>query len=114
MVFDPDQLRQVLDNLLRNAIDATPPGGRVTLSAEWTPRHLVFEVRDTGSGIAADVLPKIFDLYFTTKPQGTGIGLAVSQQIVAAHGGRIDVESRPGRGTVMRVVLPASTVPDHA
>jgi signal transduction histidine kinase len=107
VVIDPDQMRQAIDNLLRNAIEATPAGGTVSLDVAHSPRELVLEVRDTGAGIAREHLPKIFDLYFTTKPQGTGVGLAVTQQIVAAHGGRIDVESAPGHGTTMRIRLPA-------
>jgi signal transduction histidine kinase len=104
---DPGQLRQALDNLLRNAIDATPDGGRVVLSLARGKDDVTLEVRDTGRGIEPDHLPRIFDLYFTTKADGTGVGLAVTQQIVTAHGGRIDVESEPGRGTSMIVRLPA-------
>ena len=64
------------------------------------------EVKDTGAGIAPEDLPRIFDLYFTTKSDGTGVGLAVAQQIVAAHGGTIEVASAPQRGTTMTVRLP--------
>lgn len=106
--LDPDQLRQALDNLLRNAIDATPSGGRITLAGSRASHTVVFEVTDTGAGIPADVLPKIFDLYFTTKADGTGIGLPVTQQIVSAHGGRVDVVSDARRGTTMRVTLPVT------
>jgi signal transduction histidine kinase len=106
--IDPDRLRQALDNLLRNAMEATPAGGAVSLAARTSARGHTIEVRDTGPGIVADTLPKIFDLYFTTKAGGTGIGLAVTQQIVAAHGGTIEVDTVPGRGTTMRVHLPAA------
>jgi len=105
-VVDPDQLRQVLDNLVRNALDATPQGGSVRLSARGDAGGAVLEVSDDGPGIPPDVLPRIFDLYFTTKDGGTGIGLAVTQQIVTAHGGTIEVDSRPGAGTRMTVRLP--------
>jgi two-component system, NtrC family, sensor histidine kinase HydH len=105
-VFDPGQLRQAVDNLLRNAIEATPPGGQVLVTAASTGRGHTIEVRDTGAGIPAESLPRVFDLYFTTKPDGTGIGLAVTQQIVSAHGGTIEVDSAPGRGTRMTVHLP--------
>jgi len=115
VVVDPEQLRQALDNLLRNAVEATPPGGTVSLAAHATSRELVIEVRDTGHGIAAEHLPKIFDLYFTTKSDGTGVGLAVTQQIVVSHGGRLDVDSAPGSGTTMRVVIPTVPLPSsHA
>jgi signal transduction histidine kinase len=104
--IDADQLRQALENLLRNAIDATPPGGTITVAATATPQECVLEVRDTGEGIPPEHVGKIFDLYFTTKARGTGVGLAVTQQIVGAHGGTIDVDSAPGRGTSMRIRVP--------
>jgi len=106
-VVDPAQLRQVLDNLVRNALEATAEGGRVSLAARRDGGERVLEVRDTGRGIEPDHLPRIFDLYFTTKADGTGVGLAVTQQIVTAHGGTIEVDSRPGGGTTMAVRLPA-------
>jgi signal transduction histidine kinase len=106
-VFDPDQLKQAVDNLLRNAIDASPDGGRVRLGARRDGTDHVIDVRDEGPGIPADILPRIFDLYFTTKADGTGVGLAVTHQIVEAHRGRIDVESSPGAGTRMSVRIPA-------
>ncbi len=106
-VFDPDQLKQAIDNLVRNAVDASPDGGRVLLSVRPEPSGHVVEVADRGPGIPPDVLPKIFDLYFTTKADGTGVGLAVTHQIIEAHKGRIDVESAPGAGTRMSVHLPA-------
>jgi signal transduction histidine kinase len=106
-VVDPAQLRQALDNLVRNAVEATPEGGRVSLSACREGGGHAVEVRDTGRGIEPDHLPRIFDLYFTTKADGTGVGLALTQQIVTAHGGTIEVDSRPGGGTTMTVRLPA-------
>ncbi|HSD30040.1 MAG TPA: ATP-binding protein, partial [Vicinamibacteria bacterium] len=106
-VVDPAQLRQALDNLVRNAVEATPAGGLVSLAARREDDGHAIEVRDTGRGIEPDQLPRIFDLYFTTKPEGTGVGLAVTQQIVTAHGGTIEVDSRPGAGTAMTVRLPA-------
>ena len=107
-VCDPGQLRQALDNLVRNAIEATPEGGQVTVVAASGSKEHTIEVHDTGVGIAAEDLPKVFDLYFTTKPHGTGVGLAVTQQIVSAHGGTIEVDSAPGRGTRMTIRLPRS------
>lgn len=104
--IDGDQLRQAVDNLLRNAIEATPEGGRVELSAATSRGGHRILVRDSGAGIEPDALPRIFDLYFTTKREGTGVGLAVSQQIVTAHGGRIEVDSTPGDGAAFTIVLP--------
>jgi signal transduction histidine kinase len=106
-VVDPGQLRQAIDNLVRNAVEATPEGARVLLVARRENGGHAVEVRDSGRGIEPDHLPRIFDLYFTTKPDGTGIGLAVTQQIVTAHGGTIEVDSQPGAGTAMTVHLPA-------
>jgi signal transduction histidine kinase len=106
-VIDPAQLRQAIDNLLRNAIEATPAGGQVVIVARSTGKGHSIEVRDTGAGIAPDDLPRIFDLYFTTKAHGTGVGLAVTHQIVGAHGGTIEVDSKPGAGTRMTIRLPA-------
>jgi signal transduction histidine kinase len=103
---DAGQLRQALDNLLRNAIEATPSGGHVTVKAQSSSDGHTIEVSDTGGGIDADHLPRIFDLYFTTKADGTGVGLAVTQQIVTAHDGTIEVDSRPGAGTSMTIRLP--------
>ncbi len=105
-LVDPAQLRQALDNLIRNAVDATPAGGRVSLAARRDGAGHAIKVRDTGRGIEPAELPKIFDLYYTTKPDGTGVGLAVTQQIVTGHGGTIEVDSKPGTGTVMTVRLP--------
>ncbi len=105
--LDADQLRQALDNLVRNAIEASPAGGAVTIRAARDDRGHRIVVADSGPGIAPEHLPKIFDLYFTTKADGTGVGLAVTHQIIDAHGGTIEVDSAPGRGTRMIVTLPA-------
>jgi len=105
-VLDTDQLRQAADNVLRNAIDATPAGGRVGVRARSAGGEHAIEVSDTGEGIEAEKLGRIFDLYYTTKPDGTGVGLAVTQQILNAHGGSVEVESRPGAGTRMTLRWP--------
>lgn len=102
---DPDQLKQVLVNLIKNALDATPPGGTVVIATNRDDRTLYIEVRDNGHGIKPAVLPKIFDLYFTTHG-GTGLGLPISRSIVHQHGGKLTVESTEGVGTTVRVALP--------
>jgi signal transduction histidine kinase len=104
--LDRDQMRQALDNLLRNAIEATPAGGTVRLEGRTTDREHTIAVEDSGPGISPDVLPRIFDLYYTTKAGGTGVGLAVTQRIVTAHDGTIEVESAPEHGTRMTIRLP--------
>lgn len=109
---DRDQLKQVFLNLMQNAMDAM--GGRGTLglktylSSEEEGLWVVAEISDTGGGISADVLPNIFNPFFTTKERGTGLGLAITRRIVELHGGRIEVDNRPGQGSTFRVKLPPS------
>src|SRR4051812_36925416 len=107
---DEHQLRQALLNLMRNAVEAMRDGGRLTLTAGVVDdgRFVELTIADTGEGIAADHLPKIFDPFFSTKEGGTGLGLALTQQIIVEHGGRIEVRSDPGRGTTFVVRLVAA------
>lgn len=103
---DPDRMRQVILNLCLNALEAMPHGGELTLSLHAEPDALRLEIRDSGTGIAPEALPHIFDPYFTTKGQGTGLGLATVHKIIEAHGGSISVSSEPGQGAAFRIVLP--------
>lgn len=108
---DPDRLRQVMLNLCLNALEAMPRGGRLDLELleegeEPGGRRAVLEVRDTGIGIQPRDLPRIFDPYFTTKGQGTGLGLSTVHKIMEAHGGSVAVTSEPGAGTCFRLSLP--------
>jgi PAS domain S-box-containing protein len=98
-------LRQAFTNLAQNAVEAMPDGGIITIEAEKT-KEVRIAVRDTGMGIPAENLKKIFLPFYTTKDNGTGLGLALVHKIILSHGGRIDVESRQGSGTVFRVILP--------
>jgi two-component system, OmpR family, sensor histidine kinase VicK len=98
--------RRAVLNLVQNAIEAMPPGGTLTLRGQHTATHLTLEVRDTGRGIPAEQLPLLFTPLHTTKPQGTGLGLYVVQEIIAAHGGTLTVQSEPGRGTTFTITLP--------
>ncbi len=104
--LDPDRVREALGNLLRNAIEATPEGGAVRLVSRDDGERVAWEVADTGPGIPDDVRARIFDLYYTTKPDGTGVGLALCHQVVTAHDGTIEVDTAPGAGTRMTVLLP--------
>ncbi len=83
--IDREQMRQVILNLLLNSIEAMPNGGKLLLKAWKDDNNLHIEVADTGIGIPDDVLPRIFDLYFSTKDMGTGLGLSIVQRIVAEH-----------------------------
>jgi signal transduction histidine kinase len=105
---DPYQLRQVLINLLSNAIHATPPGGRITVTVEDWDDSVVIKIQDTGTGIPRENLDKIFEPFFSTKKpgEGTGLGLYVSRGIVEKLGGGIQVESQLGQGAVFSIRLP--------
>ena len=106
VVGNGDQLRQVFLNLILNAIDAMPNGGTLTVRTIAGPTVAVIEVQDTGIGIAEDIRARLFEPFFTNKPNGTGLGLSISAHIVTQHGGQIEVDSRVGHGSTFRVVLP--------
>ncbi len=110
---DKEQLKQVLWNLVRNAVQATPQGGVVRLDLFPQVRHgeryAVITVNDTGKGIDPAITGKIFNPFFTTKEGGTGLGLAISQRIVQIHRGFMEVRSQPGSGSTFTVFLPART-----
>ena len=112
---DVQQLQQVFLNLILNAIDASPKGSKIevlVLPAD-DPTYIAVKVIDSGSGIPEHILHSIFDPFFTTKPKGsgTGLGLSVSQGIVAKHGGRIRAASQEGNGSTFTVTLPITTIP---
>ncbi len=119
---DELSLQRVLINLLDNAVDACENGGAILITT--APRSslngketgVTIEVSDDGVGVAPELLPKIFDLFVTTKPpgEGTGLGLVICQEIVKAHGGTIEVKSELGRGTSVIIFLPADTAPPRA
>jgi signal transduction histidine kinase len=103
---DPNLLEQAFLNLALNAYQAMPDGGRLRIGARAMPGRVVaIEVEDTGVGIAPEHLPRIFDLYFTTKIEGSGIGLSLVFRTVQLHDGEIEVQSTPGRGTTFRILL---------
>lgn len=106
--IDPNQLKQVFLNLLQNSLQAISKDGSVFVKMRALDNNVVVEIEDTGYGIAKESLAKIFDLYFTTKEDGTGMGLSIANQIVAAHHGSIEVESRVDVGTIFRIILPNS------
>jgi PAS domain S-box-containing protein len=113
---DARQLEQVLVNLCLNAIDAMPDGGRLTVGAKWTSaasssREVVLSIADTGFGIDGKDLSRIFQPFFTAKKKrGMGLGLTICERIIKNHGGRIEVESQPGRGTTFKVHLPVERI----
>ncbi|MCE1166223.1 MAG: ATP-binding protein [Bacteroidetes bacterium] len=103
---DYQQLKQVFINLLRNAVEATDRGGTIEISYKRENYKNIFEVKDSGCGISAENLNKIFDIYFTTKSGGTGMGLSIVRQIILQHNGKIAAESDLGKGTKFTITLP--------
>lgn len=107
--LDIDQMKQALLNLLHNGLDACRTGDKLHLSGRSDKGAYVIQIQDTGRGIPESELSRIFDLYFTTKAEGTGIGLAMVLQIVQEHGGTIEAESEIGRGSCFEIRLPIQT-----
>ncbi|MGC4066859.1 MAG: PAS domain S-box protein [Polyangiaceae bacterium] len=122
VAVDPNQIWRVIDNLVRNAIQAMPQGGSLHVTGSSTHvaegRHSVLAaghyvtvtIADNGPGIAPEILPKIFDPFFTTKERGSGLGLATAYSVVRKHDGHIEVESQLGRGTTFHILLPVAKV----
>jgi len=106
VAFHAATLRRAVLNLVQNALDAMPQGGRLTLAGQGTTTQVQVQVQDTGSGIPAALLAQIFEPLYTTKPGGTGLGLYIVQEIVAAHGGQLTVQSAEGHGTTFTITLP--------
>ena len=107
---------QVFENLIGNAIKFTPPGGRITVSAVASDSDVHFSVADTGAGIAPEELPSVFNRFWrakNTRRDGAGLGLQICKGIVEANGGRIWVESDPGRGTTFHFTVPTWYAVEH-
>jgi PAS domain S-box-containing protein len=104
--LDPTQIQQALVNLIKNAMQAMTKGGTLTIQTGEGSDGVWLSVADTGGGIPQEQINRIFEPFYTTKKKGSGLGLMIVQRIVRAHGGRIDLESRVGRGTTFRVWLP--------
>jgi signal transduction histidine kinase len=103
---DSFQLKLALLNLLLNALQATPPGGAVEIATAGDGAQLSIEIRDSGEGVAPERIERVFDVFFTTREGGTGLGLPIARRIIDEHGGSLALESAPDRGTVARILLP--------
>ena len=112
MMADQDQLQRVFLNLTNNAQEAMPDGGQLTINVRNVDNFVEITVTDTGEGISDENIDKIFDPLFTTKLKGTGLGLAVCQQIVERHGGTVSARrnEEPSGGTIFEVKLPTADV----
>jgi len=111
VMLDKGQIKQVIINLLQNAVDVTPYGQMMAVEAAENKAELLIQVTDSGNGIAPEIDDKIFDPFFTTKLHGTGLGLAMAQRIVEEHGGAIDVVNLPEKGAAFTVRLPVKVDP---
>ncbi len=105
-LVDPYRVQQALLNLVTNAVQASPPGGRVTVCLRWRVREICLEVRDQGPGIPRDQREQILSPFFTTKKEGTGLGLPIAKKIAEAHGGRLAMADNQPQGMVFSLVLP--------
>ena len=104
--MDPEQIRQVVFNVALNGVQASPVGGELRIHTKRDQNWAIVDVIDEGAGIPPEHRHRLFDPFFTTKTHGTGLGLAVSQRIIAAHGGRLEFVNGPRGGTIVRIVLP--------
>ncbi|MFZ5921549.1 MAG: sensor histidine kinase [Chloroflexota bacterium] len=105
--LDPERIRQVLLNLVSNAMRYTPPGGRIEIRCRADGSAATIEIADNGAGIPAEELPHVFERFYKSRDSGgMGLGLAIAKNLVEAHGGTIAAESRPGQGTTVRIRLP--------
>jgi len=109
---DPQQMRQVLENLVTNAYQAMPQGGTLTIEAKTERNHVRLSIVDTGMGIAKQDMGELFEPLFSTKPRGIGLGLSVTKTLVEANGGRIEVESEEGKGSTFTLILPIANEED--
>ena len=107
LAFHPSTLRRAVLNVVHNALEAMPQGGTLTLECARTAREVHLRVRDSGIGIPAGQVPRIFEPLYTTKPGGTGLGLYIVREILVAHEGRVTVESVEGQGTTFTFTFPA-------
>jgi len=106
VLADHGQVKQALFNVIKNALEAMDRGGQITVRARSDDEWVVLEVADTGVGISAEKLTRVFDAYYTTKADGNGLGLLIVLRILRAHGGRVDVASAPGKGTTVTLRFP--------
>jgi two-component system sporulation sensor kinase B len=104
--MDKKMLRVALSHLLRNALEATPPGGTVLVLTSMEHDYAILTIKDTGQGMAPEVVSKVFIPFYTTKIGGTGLGMVLVHQIVDEHRGTIHLESKVGKGTTVTITLP--------
>lgn len=111
LIADPERFKQVLSNLLKNALDATPPNGNIEVTTKGDERSIAITFRDSGQGISEQSIEKIFEIFYTSKKSGTGLGLPICNRIVNAHGGSLTAGNNPDGGAFFTVTLPRGEHP---
>lgn len=111
IVADREMLRRAVLNLVLNALDAMPEGGRLTVTSTAVTQGIELEIADSGSGLTADALPRVFEPFFTTKQGGTGLGLAIVSRIAESHGGSVTAANGPDGGAVFTLRIPSAAHP---
>lgn len=106
ILADPNQIKQVFFNIIRNALQAMPNGGMLKITLRETERHLAISFRDSGPGISPENISHVFEPFHSSKTDGTGLGLMIVQRIVRDHGGQIEIHSEPNKGTTFTIYLP--------
>jgi signal transduction histidine kinase len=116
LVCAPGQLNQAISNVVANAIQASRPGQTVTITTLAQDQRCLIRVTDTGEGIAPEILPRVFDPFFTTRAvgSGTGLGMHIAHQVITAHHGEIKISSQPGQGTTVTLEVPLHASPEPA
>ena len=109
--FDSGQMKQALLNIILNANQSMSAGGQLTVKARATNGHISIDITDTGEGIAPERIDRLFDLFYSTKKDGSGLGLSITRRIVNMHGGAIKIESQVGEGATFSILLPISKEP---
>lgn len=107
-LIDPEQIQTAFSQVIRNAIQAMPEGGELTIQTAYAQKVAEIHIIDQGAGIKPDHLAHIFEAFFTTKARNVGLGLTIAQKIIESHGGQIFFESTPGQGTKCTILLPQS------
>jgi signal transduction histidine kinase len=113
VVCSQSDLEQVFLNLLANAREATPHGGRIAITAVSVDGFVDISIADTGDGIPAEHLPRVLEPFFTTKPHGNGLGLSICRSVLWEVDGTLTIQSTPGAGTQVRVRVPSAAPPSH-
>ena len=108
LTVDVEKMKRVFSNVIKNAFDAMPNGGVLTIRSDKTENHVCFSFIDTGTGMSEETLQKLWTPLFTTKAKGMGFGLPICERIVEAHGGKISVESNVGKGTTLAITIPTN------